>query len=203
MPVIRDIAVDPTDIVLQGEQFRSTAVASPVATGWFGGIALPDVEYDRMSAATNPLIAVDQALMSMGGKASIHPTREILRNPYAGTMVAANACISTPCGAIIPFDRGGVLLERFVEASVLWSIPGTTVDGSDVALPGCRVVARDAGRLGFDGVEGAVVETISDGSGAYAVSVPLNVAYQLTAYLPGSPDVAGITLDTVMPDAVG
>ena len=44
-----------------------------------------------------------------------------------------------------------------------------------------------------------VAEAISDGSGNFAIAVPMNLAYQLTGYLTGSPDRAGVTRQDVVP----
>jgi hypothetical protein len=75
---------------------------------------------------------------------------------------------------------------------------GVTKDGTGAALGGCRVVVFETGRIAKDGAP-IIAETISDGSGNYSVEVPGNKAYQAIAYKPGSPDVAGVTRNDLVP----
>ena len=73
------------------------------------------------------------------------------------------------------------------------TITGQTLDSTGVALASCTVVLE----LSSDGSR--VASTTSDGSGNYTfVSIASGTNYQLNAYLPGSPDVAGITLNTIV-----
>jgi hypothetical protein len=108
-----------------------------------------------------------------------------------------NAGIATPCGAWIWLDYTP-LINPFEQATDRFVIAGITKDGTGSALGGCRVVALETGRLAVSGCP-IVAETISDGGGNYSIEVPLNTAYELIAYKPGSPDVAGITRSDVVP----
>jgi hypothetical protein len=66
---------------------------------------------------------------------------------------------------------------------------GVTLNASGAPLGGCTVQL-------FNTATGAIVDTqVSDSAGNYKVSDPNNVACFLVAYLPGSPDVAGTTID--------
>jgi hypothetical protein len=66
---------------------------------------------------------------------------------------------------------------------------GKTLNSSGAALGGCTVQL-------FNTATGLLVDTqTSDSSGNYKVTDPNNVACFMIAYLPGSPDVAGTTID--------
>ena len=72
-----------------------------------------------------------------------------------------------------------------------WVIQGVTRDGSGVALGGCTVhvfLSSNDARQGL---------TVSDGSGNYSVSVQPSAPHYCVAYLAGSPDVAGTTVNTL------
>lgn len=66
---------------------------------------------------------------------------------------------------------------------------GVTLNASGAPLGGCTVQL-------FNTATGAIVDTqVSDSAGNYKVSDPNGVPCFLVAYLPGSPDVAGTTID--------
>ena len=78
------------------------------------------------------------------------------------------------------------------EAFRAWSLSGQTLDASSAALPGCVVdlfVTQSDTRVGT---------TISDGSANFTIPVGFNSAnFYMVAYKPGSPDVAGTTVNTL------
>lgn len=93
-------------------------------------------------------------------------------------------------------------IDRLVRASTeRWAISGTTRDSGGTPLGSCRVVALDVGQLQPGGVT-YVAEVVSDGGGLFSITVPQNTDYQLIAYKPGSPDVAGISLASITPAQV-
>lgn len=66
---------------------------------------------------------------------------------------------------------------------------GVTLNSSGAPLGGCTVML-------FNTATGLLVDTqTSDSAGNYKVTDPNNVACFIVAYLPGSPDVAGTTID--------
>lgn len=70
---------------------------------------------------------------------------------------------------------------------------GTTKDGAGAALGGCTVHLFRT----VDDVEMGIV--VSDGSGNYEFrSASLSTQYYVLAYKPGSPDLAGTTLNTLI-----
>jgi hypothetical protein len=129
----------------------------------------------------------------------------VRRSKSGERQIRSGAGIASPCGNWVGMDWPPLLM-RFEQGSCLWAITGTTKDSAGAALGSCRVIAMETGRMIMDpkGLnESHVGEVVSDGSGNYTLPVPTNTAYQLTAYKPGSPDVAGITKNNVTPTQVG
>lgn len=84
------------------------------------------------------------------------------------------------------------------ESSDVFQLNGVTVDGTGVAMGGCRVIAYQSGWRYVDLGQKIIAETVSDGSGNFSMLLR-NIDYQLTAYKEGSPDKAGITRQDVTP----
>lgn len=201
MPVIRVVPQDPTDLVIQGEEMRQSAIAGGMHTT----VAPPYLMEDVFSGGIEPpraaapiVIAGAQAYPPMAPDAA--PPVEVLRSPFDGTMIGNNMGISTPCGAIYPHDIGMHLMTSFQQSTVRWSLVGITRDQAGATLGNCRVIVMETGRLSVNGAP-IVAEAVSDGSGNYAIAVPLNTSYQVVAYKTGSPDVAGVSLQTLTPAA--
>lgn len=72
-------------------------------------------------------------------------------------------------------------------------LAGIAKDSAGAALGGAMVRAF----LTATDVEQA--ETISAADGAYSVGVPSNAAHYVVSYKAGSPDVAGVSLNTLIP----
>lgn len=195
MPILKYVPQDPTDVVLQGEQMRQS-VFDPI------DLEQPSAMLGRF--LPSPLLSIvqdDDAFSPMNSFIcqSVLSTRRMKNNILQRR---ANAGIATPCGGWVSADFPP-LLVRFEQANVLWAISGTTRDSTGAALGDCVISANDSGRGTVDAVQTEVGQTISDGSGLYSLPVPMNTAYQLTAYKAGAPDVAGITRNDVTPIAVG
>lgn len=194
MPVILVQPYDPTDVLLQGEQLRSLAMTWPV--GAFGPLTLISPV-----AQTNLLAGDDSHALGIMGfdwdtfGAPPETIRIIVTN------YTVNAGIATPTGAWVPFD-GPIIFSAVPQSTQRWLVQGVTRDSSGVPLGDCRVVVIETGRVTVTDSP-VVAETISNGSGVYSVPVPLNTSYQIIAYKPGSPDVAGITRADVIPDPNG
>lgn len=79
------------------------------------------------------------------------------------------------------------------QRGALYAITGVTRDSSGAVLPGCIV------RL-YRTATDVIVDTVtSDGSGNYTFpNVTPGDTYYVVAYLTGSPDVAGTTVDTLV-----
>lgn len=197
MPVIRYIPIDPRDGVIAGEQMRDQAISMNQELPQFADVMVfpwPDVLIDLIAGENE---------FGMIGDDKI-PNREILQSFDQGSCVRTNAVISTPCGAVYPMDVGNHLMNIFMGSTIQWRITGVTKDGSGNPLGGCRVVALEMGKIySSEQAPAIIAETTSDGSGNYSVNVPLNVCYQLVAYKPDAPDVAGLTVNTIVPTPSG
>jgi hypothetical protein len=82
--------------------------------------------------------------------------------------------------------------------SKLFTITGVTYDRlGTTPVPGCRVLALSMDRLDKGKADAVVDSTVSDGSGNYSLTVTgRNV--QILAYLPGSPDRAGVSRNDIV-----
>jgi hypothetical protein len=194
MPVIGNVPQDPTNLVIAGEQMRFEAITAHIAT-------------NPVMASTLVMETIKNTVV-ISGITSYRPmrenpiqNREILLNPNDCTLMGNNQGICTPCGAIVPHILGSHLMDGYYEANAIFTITGITKDSGGTALGGCRVVAMDTGQIHNAGTNTIVGEAVSDGSGNYSIIVPLNTNYHLIAYKPGSPDIAGITINTVKPNA--
>lgn len=191
MPVLSPPFLDPTDLVLQGEQLRSVAVALVVMPPSLLALdPLPD---------SVPMVADDEDVLSMIGADTTGTPGGLSPRLSPAPFVSVNGVICTPCGAIIPLDRLA-LWAYPTQATDRWFLTGVTRSGTGAALPGCRVLVLETGRLSV-GQCPVITEGVSDGSGNYSLEVPSNQAYQVLAYLAGSPDVAGVTRSDVTPVA--
>jgi hypothetical protein len=70
-------------------------------------------------------------------------------------------------------------------------ISGTTRDSTGAALGLCTVHVFRA----IDDVEVGLIR--SDANGLFRIYVPVSLQFYIVAYLPGSPDVAGTTVNTL------
>lgn len=98
-------------------------------------------------------------------------------------------------------DNFGMKIYETQQSYQVFALTGVTKDSTGAALGSCRVIAFESDRISSDLVEASIRETISDGSGNYSIPAR-RIAYQLTAYKPGSPDVAGITRNDVVPSLI-
>lgn len=93
----------------------------------------------------------------------------------------------------------------FTESTSKWIISGQTLDKDGVALPNCTVYLLRTDRLvlSVDAFANPIIDIeVSDASGNYSFQVATPVDYQVIAYLPGSPDVAGVTRHDVQATVV-
>lgn len=194
MPILQYVPRDPTDLVLQGEQLRMSVEDRPVSV--IGSVLGGGLAPDGLTA----IVADEDAFAPMNSM--IDGNRLTMRRSKNGELqMRDGAGIVSPCGAWIWLDYTP-LLNPLLWAAQRWLLSGVTKDATGAPLGNCRVVVLETGRLAVCGAP-VVAETISDGSGNYAVDVPMNTAYEAIAYKPGSPDVAGITRADVTPAANG
>lgn len=201
--MIIECVPDPAQpLTVQGEQMRSLALASSLSMDvdatWQVPAWAPSIVGDDVARSQGDLVAGDQTLVSMTGMAAGD------RVARAGSSLKAGGVIVTPAGGpLIPFNPGAMccFVSPFVEDSSTFAITGTTRTGTGATLGNCAVVVLETGRISQCQAPVAAMGT-SDGAGAFSLAVPTNTAYQLTGYLSGSPDKAGITKNTVVPGTV-
>jgi hypothetical protein len=195
MPVILQVPQDPTDMVLQGEQLRMSQEdrALPNFGRMLGGVTDIDQGW--------PAVMRDEdAFAPMNSFVEIN--RLSCRRQKSGDLqFRANAGIATPTGAWV-WNDWAPLLNQLSFATPRWYVTGVTRDSTGAALGNCRVLVFDYGRFAVGAAQSLVGETISDGSGNYSVEVGEGGQFQVTAYLAGSPNRAGIS-DIVEATAVG
>lgn len=95
--------------------------------------------------------------------------------------------------------------DSVTETTSRWFISGITKDSVGSPLAGCRVVAllTDKDLVNPDILANPIIaETVSDGSGNYSIQVPGVGPFMIYATLAGSPNKAGITLDSVVPTLI-
>lgn len=95
----------------------------------------------------------------------------------------------------------GLKIYNNVQSHTVFTLTGITKTGAGVALGNCRVIAYQSGWRYVDSAPDIIAETVSDGSGNFTLTLR-NIDYQLVAYQEGSPDLAGITRQDVVPTVV-
>jgi len=110
--------------------------------------------------------------------------------------IALSGLLKTSTASVLPFEFGQQVLDRPISYQV-FTLSGVTVDATGTPVAGCRVIAYQSGLRYVQGAP-IIAETISDGSGVFSMLLR-NIDYQLTAYIVGSPDRAGITRQDVTP----
>lgn len=77
-----------------------------------------------------------------------------------------------------------------------YTVSGVTRDSTGATLAGCTISLFNANSSVL------MATTVSDGAGAYSFAVGLNQPVFLVAYKAGAPDVAGTTINGVIPAPV-
>lgn len=166
----------------------------------------------------NSVFAVDQS----GFGLTLYDAKTIgAPEPLAQYMVPepetmGNPVITIPRGAIyrsglikrttvpiLPDSFGRhTVVDDFTETTRRWFITGVTKDSVGAPLGNCRVVAMRTDRIGINTDQFSnpiLADAISDGNGNFSIQVNTNIPFQLMGYKVGSPDVAGVTVNTVIP----
>lgn len=198
MPIINYVPCNPTDYVLQGMEMSDQSAGSPRRETQLTTVNA--LVIDIRKALLTDMIAGDTDTEMIGDDGFL--TRRAMRSLFDKNCMAVNARIISPCGADVQIPFGQRIMDEYLGSTHLWAIIGITKTGAGVALGNCRVVVYETGQM-FKGGTTFVAEGMSDGSGNFTIPVPTNTAYELTAYLPGVPDVAGITVNNVTPVQVG
>lgn len=92
------------------------------------------------------------------------------------------------------------LIDDFTESTRKWFVEGVARN-LDTGLPlsGCRVIIMESDKIGKV-TNPIIADLISDAEGKYSIQVNHNRYFQIFGYLAGSPDISGITLNTVSPE---
>lgn len=199
MPIIRTPIDDPSLFYHQGEQLRRDAMATMMQDQSFNPLVIcgdSSAAHTRSPLLSSPTV-MDTEMLQDGIMEF-----PLLGAPGKGKQIRANACICPHFGAIIDFQHGLPIFNTTPTHTGRWALSGVTKDSTGSPLGNCRVIAFETGRMSLDQTDATVGETISDGSGNYSIETSLNGWHQLTAYLPGSPDVAGITRNDVTPSVL-
>jgi hypothetical protein len=87
-----------------------------------------------------------------------------------------------------------IFSDKTVSQSSRYLISGVTRDASGNPLGGCLVEVYETVSNRYRNY------TISDASGNYAIEIAgdRSITFQAVAYLPGSPDLAGTTINTLV-----
>lgn len=95
-------------------------------------------------------------------------------------------------------NRGqvGTAIYRSPGGVANFRLSGVTRDSSGAAIGGCRV------ELFVTAMDVAIADTISDAGGNFAFDMPGTGPFYLVAYKAGGPDLAGTTINTLMPAVV-
>ena len=110
--------------------------------------------------------------------------------PRYTEMLWPSAGFLGPVGAVVDLCWEWTKVAKGVHARLL--VSGTTKDATGAALGGVTVDLYDAHTK-------TLVDTVvSDAGGAYVAGTPYSTAAFANAYLAGSPDVAGTTVNTLV-----
>lgn len=114
--------------------------------------------------------------------------------------VVASGSLKVVTTTELPPEFGRVVIPLIADQQSyqVFTLTGTTVNGSGVAVPNARVIAYQSGWRYVDGGTKIIAETVSDGSGAFSMLLR-NIDYQLVAYKEGSPDLGGVSRQDVTP----
>ena len=184
VPIGPTISVNP--IINTTQNFLNSALPLDASGAWYPtpneSVLTVNQEYPwSMVLRSDGPLAAPSALTN--------PRAEIVNSGSLKTVRAAN----------LPSNFGQKIYETWQSYQV-FTLTGTTTDGSGAPLGNCRVIAYQTGWQYVADAPVIIAETVSDGSGAFSLSLR-NIDYQLVAYKAGGTDVAGITKNNVTPVA--
>ena len=177
-----------------------------------------DVFVDPIQRWLSSVFQVDKAgfMMSLYDSKTIGAPEAFAQFMVPEPETMGNPVVTIPRGAIyrsglikrttvpeLPSSFGRcTIIDDFTETTRKWFITGVTKDGTGTPLGSCRVIVMqtDKIKVNVDQLSNPIVaDMASDGSGNYCVQTNNNKPFQMMAYLDGSPDVAGLTVNEVIP----
>lgn len=147
---------------------------------------------DGVMLPSYPAPAFDNVLTAVsiqGQTPVLNPLREVKDSGLLKVITTSN----------LP-ENFGLKIYETQQSYQVFTLTGTTTDGTGAPLGNCRVIAYQTGWQYVDNAPVIIAETVSDGSGAFTMLLR-NIDYQLTAYKAGGTDLAGITKNNVTPVA--
>jgi hypothetical protein len=147
---------------------------------------------DGLMLSSYPAPAFDRVLTAVPMQDPtpvLNPRREVKDSCLLKTLTTSN----------LPAEFGLKIYET-QQSYQVFTLTGTTTDGSGAPLGNCRVIAYQTGWQAVGAGPVIIAETVSDGSGVFSMLLR-NIDYQLTAYKADSTDLAGITKNNVTPVA--
>lgn len=193
--VMLDIGQLPSNKLVNSTQIWIHSKLLLDSTGAFqdlnGDLLLGAIEPDFYETVYEMIGNIDQTVLALPNP-SVLPRDEIANSGLAKRVTAS---VMSP-----QFMTRS--LTGFNDSSTKWIISGITQNGANAPIGNCRVVIFFTNKILVNQdilANPVVAETVSDGNGNYSVQVGGNEKYQVIAYLPGLPDLAGVTVNSIVP----
>lgn len=126
-------------------------------------------------------------------------------NPFpAAEYTISGSLKSLAMNIVFSPTYGNIMMTNlYTDTTQRFMITGVTRDNGGNPLGNCLIYIMDVTRMYPNAAAGAnpiIAIGTSDNSGNYSIQVIGNgIPYQVIGYLPGNPDVGGITIDTITP----
>ena len=197
MPCLLPPFPDPTPLIVMGDEMRDgiLSVLSLQTPPFATPLALPWQAAEL--ACGCPMVPSDNPYALM--HSDMAKGSEVLYDQLANPALQ-NFNIVCPDGSSLNVLDGDMPLVGITPTySGRWVLSLQTNDGTGANLANVRCVAMDLGQVAV-GRPAVVAEGVSNGSGALSLEVPTNTDYLVVAYLIGSPDLGGVSSQTLSPD---
>jgi len=123
--------------------------------------------------------------------------------PPAEILMASGLRSLTTYIVLPPTFGNNLLVNLYTDTTQRYIISGVTRDNGGNPLGNCQIFVMDVSRMFPNaGINANPIVAIgtSDNAGNYSIQVGgNNLFYQVIGYLPGNPDVGGITVDSITP----
>jgi hypothetical protein len=178
-----------------------------------------DVFVDPIQRWLSSVFQVDKAgfMLSLYDAKTIGAPEAFAQFMISEPETMGNPVVSIPRGAIsrsglakrttlpvLPDSFGRhTLIDDFVETTRRWFVNGVTRDGAGAALDNCRVIVMRVDKIGINPdilANPIEADIMSDAGGNYSVQTANNLPRQVLGYKAGGTDVAGVTVNTVIPE---
>jgi hypothetical protein len=120
--------------------------------------------------------------------------------PRAEIMLSKGGADAMWWAETLPANIGFHVIKTFKQTTIKQLLVGVTRDAYGAPLGNCTVYVFRTDNFSLDR-NCFVASAVSDGSGNFSIQVDGEAKYQLTAYLAGSPDKAGVSITNITPTA--